>query len=77
MGGVAIQKFDSLGNVVWGDNSVKVTSTSTTSHFTSTDDQGGAIVAWGYDGGSYLQRIGPDGSFLWGNKEVRLDVRPR
>ena len=73
-GGVLVQKLDAGGNATWGDNGVVVTSMSTTSHLSSTDGQGGAIVAWGAGNSSYVQRIGADGRLAgWEGNGIRLD----
>jgi hypothetical protein len=73
-GGVLVQKLDAGGNATWGDRGVVVTSMSTTSHLSSTDGQGGAIVAWGAGNSSYVQRIAADGRLAgWEGKGIRLD----
>ncbi len=75
MGGVLVQKLDPAGKAIWGDNGVVVTSMSTTAHLTSTDGQGGAIIAWGAGTSSYVQRVGQDGRLRqWESPQgMRLD----
>jgi len=62
------QRFDSLGNLLWGDSGVVVTETNNGHFKMSGDGQGG--MYFGFSTGSplqrlYLQRLDADGQRLW------------
>jgi len=72
----SVQRIDSMGNFLWGDNGVVLKDTLTGFVFfdIAEDDNHGAIVLWSEDGGEeiFLQRVGSDGTQLWQPEGVPL-----
>lgn len=76
---VIAQKIDMEGNLLWGPAGIRISPTDYDQEdpFICSDDEGGAFIAFSgwneeLDFVTYVQRIGSDGSLIWG--EEALDV---
>ncbi len=74
-----VQKLDSSGRTAWQENGVSITESGFSSHYISSDGQGGIVISWGIGKGTfspekaYLQRVSADGRLLWGENGIRLN----
>lgn len=72
---VYVQRVDSLGNRLWGDEGVLVgtqANSGTFAPFIATDTRGGAIIGWNWPGSGlgFVSRISKDGTTLWGPEGI-------
>jgi len=79
-GRIRVQRIDSNGQPLWGNNGIGVRVTSSDNNETcssvSSDAHGGAIVTWIKETGSpdeyYVQRLDSSGEKMWGDEGILL-----
>jgi len=79
-GGVIGQRINEFGDILWGDEGVKVANGRAKQHTLAPDGLGGAIVAWSrFKSAKYtvcLQHLSPGGAILWDSKGLIVCEEP-
>jgi len=79
-GGVIGQRINEFGDILWGDEGVKVANGRAKQHTLAPDGLGGAIVAWSRFKRAkytvYLQHLSPGGAILWDSKGLIVCEEP-